>query len=61
LKANQEVIVYKSEGVSHKAKISKIYRTVGVSRIDVEEGRCGDVVIVAGIPDIFVGDTIGQE
>lgn len=29
--------------------------------MEVQEGRCGDVVIVAGIPDIYVGDTIGQE
>jgi len=61
VQANQEVTVYKQDGTNKKAKISKIYRTVGVSRVDVNEGRCGDVVIVAGIPDIYVGDTIGQE
>ncbi len=59
--ANQEVIVYKTDGTTKKAKISKIYRTVWVSRIDVTDGRCGDVVIVAGIPDIYVGDTIWEE
>ncbi len=61
VKANQEVLVYKQDGTQKKAKISKIYRTVWVSRIDVPEGRCGDVVIVAGIADIYVGDTIWQE
>ena len=61
VQANQEVIVYKQDWTSKKAKISKIYRTVWVSRIDVEQGRCWDVVIVAWIPDIFVGDTIWQE
>ncbi len=59
--ANSEVIVYKQDGTTKKAKISKIYRTVWVSRIDVEEWRCGDVVIVAWIPDIYVWDTIWQE
>ncbi len=61
VKANQEVIVYKTDWTTKKAKISKIYRTVWVSRIDVDEGRCGDVVIVAWIPDIFVWDTIWEE
>ncbi len=61
LQANQEVLVYKPDWSTKKGKISKIYRTVWVSRIDVPSWRCGDVVIVAGIPDIYVGDTIGQE
>ena len=58
---NSEVVVYKTDGTIKKAKITKIYRTLGVSRIEVQEGRCGDVVIIAGIADIYVGDTIGQE
>ena len=61
ISAGQEVLVYKADGTTKKAKINKIYRTVGVSRIEVQEWRCGDIVIVAGIADIFVGDTIGEE
>jgi len=61
IKSGGEVVVYKTDGTTKKAKINKIYRTVWVSRIEVDEGRCGDVVIIAGIPDIFVGDTIGEE
>lgn len=57
----QEVIVYKTDGTTKKSKITKIYRTVWVSKIEVQEWRCGDVVIVAGIADIYVGDTIGEE
>lgn len=61
LTPNQEVMVYKADGTVKKGKITKIYRTAGVSRMEVNEWRCGDVVILAGIPDIYVGDTIGQE
>lgn len=61
IKTASEVIVYKADGTTKKAKITKIYRTVGVSRVEVAEWRCGDVVIVAGIPDIYVGDTIGEQ
>lgn len=61
VKVGQEVIVYKTNGTTKKSKINKIYRTLGVSRVEVAEGQSGDVVIIAGIPDIYVGDTIGQE
>ena len=61
IKSAQEVIVYKADGTTKKWKINKIYRTVWVSRVEVNEWRCGDVVIIAWIPDIFVGDTIGEE
>jgi GTP-binding protein len=61
VKAGQEVIVHKADGASRKAKVNKIYRTVGISKVEVKEGECGDIVIIAGIPDIFVGDTIGVE
>lgn len=57
----REVVIYKADGTQKKWKITKIYRTVGISRIEVNEGRCGDVVILAWIPDIFVGDTVGEQ
>ena len=59
--AGDQVMVFKTDGTSKKAKINKIYRTLGVSRVEVAEGQCGDVVVIAGIPDIYVGDTIWQE
>lgn len=53
--------MFGNDGTKRKGKITKIFRTLGVSRQDVPVGRCGDVVIIAGIPDIFVGETIGVE
>ncbi len=61
VKVAQEVIVFGNDGTKRKGKITKIFTTLGVSRQDVPVGRCGDVVIIAGIPDIFVGETIGVE
>ncbi len=58
VKVAQEVIVFGNDGTKRKGKITKIFTTLGVSRQDVPVGRCGDVVIIAGIPDIFVGETI---
>jgi predicted membrane GTPase involved in stress response len=37
LTPNQEVMVYKADGTVKKGKITKIYRTAGVSRMEVNE------------------------
>lgn len=60
-KAGQQVLIYDNEGNKRKGKISKLYVTQGLSRVETDEARCGDIVTVAGISDIFVGETIGVE
>ncbi len=40
-------------------KITKIFTTLGLQRVEVQEAKCGDIVTIAGIPNIFVGETIG--
>lgn len=61
IKMGTPVIVFKADGTKHSGKISKIYRTLGTSRVEVEQGDCGDIVMIAGMSDIFIGDTIALE
>jgi GTP-binding protein len=52
-------VTIKSEGhETRRGKISKIYQYRGLARVEVEEARAGDIVTIAGIPDITVGETI---
>lgn len=53
IKTGQDVFVN-----GKKEKITKLYTFEGVKRKEVEEALAGDVVMVAGIPDIYIGDTI---
>jgi len=53
-KAWQQVIIYDNKWNHRKWKISKLYTTFGLSRIESQEASCGDIVTIAGIPDIFV-------
>ena len=39
-------------------KITKLYTFKGMSRIESESAEAGDIVMVAGIPDIYIGETI---
>lgn len=59
VKKNSEVFVKgEEEGQSRKAKIIKILDFYGMERKETEEASAGDVVILAGIPDINIGETI---
>ncbi|GLB63998.1 GTP-binding protein [Dietzia sp. NCCP-2495] len=41
-------------------KITELLKTVGVERVPAEEAEAGDIVAVAGIPDIMIGDTLAD-
>ena len=61
LKIGANVIVKKPDGSSHKGKITKLYTFEGISRKEVEEVRAGDIVMIAGLPDIYIGDTVCEK
>jgi GTP-binding protein len=39
-------------------RITKLFGTLGTERVEIEEARAGDIVIVAGVDSIDVGDTV---
>jgi GTP-binding protein len=58
VKVGQEVTVTSNEGVQRKGKISEILTNHGLQKVKTQEAEAGDIVTIAGIPDIFVGETI---
>lgn len=65
LKTGQEVYVKQqiqpgAESVrrDYKGKITKLFTFEGIKRKEVSEAVAGDVVMLAGLPEIFIGDTI---
>ncbi len=58
VKPGEAVFVRTAEGVTRKGKISKVFVTMGLKRVEVQEAVAGDIVTIAGIPDIYVGETI---
>ena len=58
VKAGQTVLVKKPDGESRTTKITKLFTFKGLERVDVEEAGAGDIVIVAGIADAYIGETI---
>jgi len=61
IKVNDNVTIINIEGVERKGKVSQLYTFRGVDRIETKEAVAGDIVAIAGIPDIYVGETIASE
>ncbi|MFE3101896.1 translational GTPase TypA [Nocardia tengchongensis] len=59
LKKGQNVAWMHGDGVK-TVKITELLKTVGVERQPGEEGVAGDIVAIAGIPDIMIGDTLAD-
>ena len=58
VKTSSTIIVKNSAGVSRNAKISKMFTFEGINRKEVNELTTGDIAIVAGIPDVYIGETL---
>lgn len=60
-KAGDTVYVKTNSGETRQAKITKLFTFHGMKREEVTEAVAGDIVMVAGIPDIFIGETISKD
>ncbi|MCP4067195.1 MAG: GTP-binding protein, partial [Phycisphaeraceae bacterium] len=58
MKRGASVIRIPEEGTPDSFRITKLFGTLGTDRVEIEEARAGDIVIVAGVDSIDVGDTV---
>ena len=61
MKLNEMVACMRVDGTVKKFRIQKLYSFLGVKKIEVEEAVAGDIVAIAGLEDIYVGETICAE
>ena len=58
LQIGDEVGIVKLDGGLHKTKITKLYSFEGLKRVDETIGRPGDVLAIAGVEGINIGETV---
>ena len=58
IKVGEEVAVSRYDGTVEKARITKLFINEGINRKEVKEAYYGDIVTVAGISDVSIGETI---
>ena len=58
IKSQQQVSLCKADGTTERGKIAKLYEFKDLGREECEEAEAGDIVGIAGFPDIQIGETI---
>ncbi len=58
IRTGQSVLVEDLEGQKFNGKITKLFTFKGLVRQEEEQAEAGDIVMVAGLPDVYIGETI---
>ena len=61
VKLNDPVTVIKLDGSFQNTKVTKLFAFDGLKRVEIEQAAAGDIVCLAGIDDITIGETIADQ
>lgn len=57
VQAMQQAVLCKQDGSTQNIKITRLYQFEGLHRVEVSEAKLGDIIAVAGIADLNIGET----
>ena len=60
VKLNDPIVVLKLDGSAQETKVTKLFAFDGLKRVEVQSATAGDIVCLAGIEDINIGETIAD-
>lgn len=60
LRRGQEVALLKADGQPRKASLSVVYSYDGLERVERDLIEAGDIAAVAGVAELYIGDTLGD-
>ena len=60
LKSGSQIGLVQADGSVVKRKLTSLLGFSGLGRVEVEERRAGDLFVVAGFPEIEIGDTLAD-
>lgn len=58
VKEKDRLFVKRVNGTVQKGTVSKLFTFEGFRRVEVQSAQAGDIVVVAGFPEIYIGDTM---
>lgn len=56
--SGQNVFIKKLNKETRSGKITKVFTFKGLEKVETAQASAGDIVLVAGLPDIYIGETI---
>ncbi len=60
VKVGDPIAVCKLDGAIQRTTVTKLYTFDGLKRVDVTEAAAGDIICLAGIENIMIGETIAD-
>ena len=60
VRIGDRVVVCKLDAAVQETKVTKLFAFDGLKRIEIQEAAAGDIVCLAGIEDITIGETIAD-
>lgn len=61
LNKNQAITLVDEDKIIGKYKVQKLYTFEGLNKVEVEQVSCGDIIAIAGIPELNIGQTVCDE
>jgi GTP-binding protein len=58
VRINDAIAVSKLDGTLEQTRVTKLFAFDGLKRVDIDEAAAGDIVCLAGIEDITIGETV---
>ncbi len=58
ISANQPISICRTDGTVAQGKISRLYQFEGLKRVEVTEGKMGDIVAINGAEKLNIGETV---
>jgi GTP-binding protein len=60
IRKGQQITWCKADGTSEKVKVTELYVTEALDRVDAESAGPGEIIAVAGLPDVTIGETLAD-
>jgi GTP-binding protein len=61
IKSGDTVFVKQHDGQVFSGKLTKLFTFEGTKRVEVAEASSGDIAMIAGLPNIYIGDTVCKD
>ncbi|WP_074037369.1 translational GTPase TypA [Exiguobacterium profundum] len=58
IKVGEQVSLCKTDGTVKQLRVTKLFGYFGLKRVEIEEAKAGDLIAIAGMEDINVGETV---
>ena len=60
IRKGQQVAWCRADGSIERAKVTELYVTEALDRVDADEAGPGEIVAVAGLPEVTIGETLAD-